>query len=85
MERLIEAGIDAALARLDGSGAVSARVIAGPGRHGDHLLAFASKQEADLIVVGAHPKGWLKRLSSVSSVALHWRQTSVACIPAARS
>ncbi|MGZ6142847.1 MAG: universal stress protein, partial [Myxococcales bacterium] len=82
VERLIQAEIDASLAKLEGTGAVSSRIVAAPGRRGDHLLEVAAKEQADLIVVGAHPKGWLKRLSSVSSVTLHWRNTSVACIPA---
>jgi len=84
VEREIVAGMQKALAHLGGTGPLICRAVAGLGRRGDHLLEFASEREADLLIVGAHRKGWLARFSSVSSVALHWRRTSVACIPEPR-
>lgn len=58
------------------------RSVLGIGRRGDHLLDLAEREAADLIVVGTHPKSWLDRLSSVSSVVLHFGHASVACVPA---
>ncbi len=53
----------------------------GLGRLGDHLLSVADSAAADLIVVGTHQGRGLSRLSSVSSVVLHYGHASVACIP----
>ena len=82
VETILVAGMKAALAGLDGTGRVVCHAVLGLGRQGDHLLEFAAAEEADLLVVGAHRKGWLARFGSVSSVALHWRNSSIACIPA---
>ncbi|HET7786281.1 MAG TPA: universal stress protein [Myxococcales bacterium] len=82
LEKLIERDLAASLAATGLDRSVAPRAIFGLGRKGDHLLEFAAAEKADLLVVGAHHKGWLRRLSSVSSVALHFRHCSVACIPA---
>ena len=82
VESRLEAHLQTLVAGLGGAGAVDVRAVFGLGRKGDQLLEFAGERRADLLVVGAHRKGWLRRLSSVSSVALHYRTRSVACIPA---
>jgi nucleotide-binding universal stress UspA family protein len=81
LEKLIERDLATSLAAMGLDGSIAQRAIFGLGRKGDHLLEFAAAEKADLLVLGAHHKGWLRRLSSVSSVALHFRHCSVACIP----
>jgi nucleotide-binding universal stress UspA family protein len=54
------------------------------GRIGDGLASLASKEKADLVVVGCHDRGVMARAweGSVSKHVLRCAQTSVACIPA---
>jgi nucleotide-binding universal stress UspA family protein len=83
VERLLLRDLAKRVGDLGGAGQVSFRTLVGLGRLGDHLLELAGRERADLIVVGTHRKRGLARLSSVSSVALHFGHASVACIPSA--
>jgi nucleotide-binding universal stress UspA family protein len=66
-----------------GTGEVRYRAQLGVGRTGDHLLELAEHERADLIVVGTHLRRGLGRLTSVSSIVLHFGHASVACVPGA--
>jgi nucleotide-binding universal stress UspA family protein len=70
----------APLASEDGKGV---RIVteAGVGRIADHLVELASREKADLLVVGTHHRRALGRLWSVSHHALRLARMSVACVP----
>ncbi len=59
------------------------RVIASWGRIADDLVRAAEEEHADLVVVGAHRRGWAARLwyGSVSSGVLHLGHGTVAVVP----
>lgn len=81
LERLVVRDLGAHVGEVPGAGELSYRTVTGLGRVGDHLLELAETEGADLIVVGTHQKQGLGRLSSVSSVALHFGHAAVACVP----
>lgn len=81
VERLIVRDLREAVGELPGSGQVSFRPSLGLGRLGDHLLALGESEKVDLMVIGTHRKKGLERLTSVSSIVLHYGHASVACIP----
>jgi nucleotide-binding universal stress UspA family protein len=83
LERLVLRDMARRVGDLGGAGQVVFRGEVGLGRMGDHLLELAGRERVDLVVVGTHQKRGLARLSSVSSVALHFGHASVACIPSA--
>lgn len=56
------------------------RVVA-LGRVGDHLLDLAEREAAALIVVGTRQQRGLARMTSVSSILLHFAHAAVACVP----
>jgi nucleotide-binding universal stress UspA family protein len=53
------------------------------GRPADHLLAIASDEKVDLVVVGSHQRSAINQIweGSVSRGVLHYSLSSVACIP----
>lgn len=65
----------------EGEPSVRCQPVLGIGRRGDHLLDLAERETVDLIVVGTQRKAWFDRLSSVSSVVLHFGHSAVACVP----
>ncbi len=81
-EALIARDLATRVGDLGGEGPVTYRPKLGFGRLGDHLLEVADSERADLVVVGTHRRRGLRRLASVSSVALHYGRCSVACAPA---
>jgi nucleotide-binding universal stress UspA family protein len=85
IEHLVLRDLAARAGDLGGSGQVAYRAYAGLGRLGDHLLDLAGRERVDVMVVGTHHKRGLGRLTSVSSVALHYGHASVACIPSVPS
>jgi nucleotide-binding universal stress UspA family protein len=82
IERLIARDLESAIGEISGSGKVSFRPTLGLGRLGDHLLELSEAEKVDLIVVGTHHKKGLERLTSISSIVLHYGHASVACVPA---
>jgi nucleotide-binding universal stress UspA family protein len=82
IERMISRDLQAAIGEISGSGQVSFRPMLGLGRLGDHLLELSEAERVDLIVVGTHHKKGLERLTSISSIVLHYGHPSVACVPA---
>jgi nucleotide-binding universal stress UspA family protein len=69
---------------MRGAGTVTFQPALGVGRLGDHLLALAEGERADVTVIGTHQRRGLARLGSVSGVILHYSHASVACVPEAR-
>lgn len=82
LERLLVRDLRERLPELPGEGTLEHRVALGIGRQGDDLLHLAELEQADLVVVGSHQRGGLGRLTSVSSVLLHFGRMAVASIPA---
>ena len=76
--------LSARVGDLGGEGAVSVRLALGLGRVGDHLLALAEAEKADVVVVGTHRQAGFGRLSSVASVVLHYSHSSVVVVPSPR-
>ena len=81
-EELLARDFAKRVGELGGAGKVSFQPKIGMGRLGDHLLEVAETEKSDLVVVGTHHRRGLRRLSSVSSVVLHFGHASVACAPA---
>lgn len=81
-ERLLTRDLATRVGDMRGSGTVTFRAALGVGRLGDHLLAVAEGECADMIVTGTHQRHGLARLGSVSGVVLHYSHASVACVPA---
>lgn len=81
IEKLILRDLETRTGTIPGTGGVSYRAQLGVGRTGDHLLELAEHERADLIVVGTHHRRGLGRLTSVSSIVLHFGHASVACVP----
>lgn len=61
---------------------VRVRCEMGLGRIADHLVALASEEGVDLLVVGTHHRKALGKLWSVSHHALRLAKMSVVCVPA---
>jgi nucleotide-binding universal stress UspA family protein len=82
--RTLEQEYSERFAALFSAAKVSYRLEPHFGRIGDGLAALAAKEHADLVVVGCHHRGALKRAweGSVSRHVLRCAGTSVACIPA---
>jgi nucleotide-binding universal stress UspA family protein len=74
-------------AHLATSHPLSIRLEPHLGRLGDRVASIARKLEADLVVVGSHPRSNLRGIleGSVSRVVAHEATMSVACVPTARS
>jgi nucleotide-binding universal stress UspA family protein len=66
LEGLLRRDIAHRLGVLSGRGEVTIAAARGLGHVGDHLLERADAAHADLIVVGTHHHGGLRRLSSVA-------------------
>ncbi len=81
LETFIVRDIAHRLAALPGDGALVIVAARGLGRIGDHLTDAAEHHRADLIVVGNHHRGRLRKLSSVAAVVLHDAAQSVLCVP----
>jgi nucleotide-binding universal stress UspA family protein len=81
LERLIARDLAELVGQLPGPGQVSFRPTLGLGRVGDHVLELEETEKVDLAVVGTRGKKGLERLTSVSSIVLHFGHASVACIP----
>jgi nucleotide-binding universal stress UspA family protein len=64
-------------------GGVQIRICPTMGRPSDHLLWAASREKADLIVVGSHQRSAIGRLweGSVSRGVVNCAESSVACVP----
>jgi len=84
LTRTLEQEYAERFAALFSTAKVSYRLEPHFGRIGDGLAALAAKEHADLVVVGCHHRGALKRAweGSVSRHVLRCAGTSVACIPA---
>lgn len=61
------------------------RLRAGLGRAADDVVALAREEEADLLLVGAHPHNALSNLWSVAHHALRLAPMAVAAVPARTS
>jgi nucleotide-binding universal stress UspA family protein len=81
LEALLRRDITHQLGELPGDGAVTILPLRGLGRTSDHVLAHAEAVGADLIVVGNHHRGGLRRLSSVATHVLAEASTSVLLVP----
>lgn len=81
VEQLLEGDLEARVGRVAGTGSLSFRAKLAIGRKGDHLLALAEAERADVIVLGTHHHRGLARLASVASVAIRFGRASVAVIP----
>ncbi|MCP3104151.1 universal stress protein [Myxococcus sp. K15C18031901] len=70
---------------LLGEGRVEVVLEPGFGRPADHLLHVALERGADLVVVGMHARGMVKRLwhGSVSAGVLRHAEQAVVCVPEA--
>jgi len=83
-ERLLARDLARRVGDMRGAGTVTFQPALGVGRLGDHLLALAEGERADVTVIGTHQRRGLARLGSVSGVVLHYSHASVACVPEAR-
>lgn len=82
LRQAMEQETTALLAPLTADGkAPRAVVFAGVGRIADHLVELATREGADLLVVGTHHRRALGRLWSVSHHAVRLARMSVACVP----
>ena len=84
IQKLLERELAEQIATLLPTGNVSARVAAGWGHPEGILYETASREHADLVVVGTHHRQGLGRVrfGSVSRTVLHHANASVAVIPA---
>jgi nucleotide-binding universal stress UspA family protein len=65
----------------EGGKPVRVRLEVGLGRIADHLVALASEEGVDLLVVGSHHRKALGKLWSVSQHALRLAKMTVVCVP----
>jgi nucleotide-binding universal stress UspA family protein len=81
--RTLERELADRLSRLPGSGPIRYRTEPHLGRIADCLADIAAEENADLVVVGSHPRNILERVwqGSVSRGLLHCARGSVACVP----
>jgi len=81
LEALLRRDVAHQLGELPGDGALAITPAIGLGRIGDHLLERAEASAADLVVVGNHHRGGLRRLSSVAARVLADARTSLLLVP----
>jgi nucleotide-binding universal stress UspA family protein len=81
LEALLRRDVGHQLGEVDGQGEVAVRIALGLGHVGDRLLEHAEASRADLIVVGNHHRGGLRRLSSVAARVLTDAAASVLLVP----
>jgi nucleotide-binding universal stress UspA family protein len=83
VERVLRREVHERVGDLEGEGNVEVVLEPGFGRPADHLLHVAHARAADLVVVGMHPRGGVRRLwhGSVSAGVLRHAEQSVVCVP----
>ncbi len=71
------------LGALAGAGQLEVSVQPCWGRYGDAIALYAEESQADLVVLGAHQRRGLSRLShdSTSRQVLHAARASIVCVP----
>jgi nucleotide-binding universal stress UspA family protein len=75
--------LEARLASAEDGSTLKVRAEPHLGRVGDRLAVLATREEADLVLVGTHDRDLVGRLwePSVSRGVLHCAETSVVCVP----
>ena len=81
LEALLRRDIEHQVGELPGDGAVTITLVRGLGHVGEHLLAHAEAAGADLVVVGNHHRGGLRRLPSVAARVVADAAASVLLVP----
>ena len=81
IEELLVRDLEKRIDDIGGLGGARVMVELGMGRAGDHLVAVAEREQADLLLVGNHRRTGFERLSSVGAVALHFGDMAVLCVP----
>jgi nucleotide-binding universal stress UspA family protein len=83
VERVLRREVHECVGDLEGEGHVEVVLEPGFGRPADHLLHVAHARAVDLVVVGMHPRGGMRRLwhGSVSAGVLRHAEQAVVCVP----
>jgi nucleotide-binding universal stress UspA family protein len=81
LEALLRRDIGHQLEGLAGAGVVAITPLFGVGRVSDRLIEYAEATRTDLLVVGDHHRGGLRRLSSVAAHVVGEARVSVLLAP----